>query len=121
MQSKATTVDQYLKEIPENRKQALSQLREIFLSELKGYTEEMNYGMPVYSLNEVVEAGFASQKNYISIYILKEQVVNDFRARLVGANIGKGCIRYSNPNRIDWEVIRGLIRASNESSDPPSC
>lgn len=121
MQSKATTVDQYLEELPENRKQALKQLREIFLSELKGYTEAMNYGMPVYSLNGVEEAGFASQKNYISIYILKEQVVNDFRARLVGANIGKGCIRYSNPNRIDWTVIRELIRAAYESSDPTPC
>lgn len=49
--------------------------------------------MPGYTTNGVVEVGFASQKQYISLYILKEDVVQVNRAALQGLSVGKYCIR----------------------------
>lgn len=43
MQSKATNVDIYLKEIPAERLSALIKLRELSLKQLKGYEEVMEY------------------------------------------------------------------------------
>jgi hypothetical protein len=46
MQSKSQTVDNYMNELPEERKAPMQRLREVFNANLpEGFTEEMNYGM----------------------------------------------------------------------------
>ncbi len=84
MQSKATTVDKYLEEVPIERLEAIKKLRELCLLELKGYEEKMAYGGPCYWKNEIVEVGFASQKHFIGLYILKTDVMQEFRDELKG-------------------------------------
>ena len=44
----------------------LAAIRQLCLENLPGYDEGMDYGMPSYAKDGVVEFGFASQKNYIS-------------------------------------------------------
>ena len=98
MQSKAETVTEYLQEVPEKRQPALSQLRQLCLEKLAGYEESMEYGMPSYKKKDgEVEVAFASQKNYISLYILKEEVLDKYRKNLAHLNLGKGCVRYRKP------------------------
>ena len=46
------------------------------------------------------QPALALQKNYISFYILQEDVLNEYRPRLGGLNVGKGCIRYTKPDEI---------------------
>jgi len=116
MQSKAKTVDAYLQEVPELRQATLSQLRKLCLQILVGYEESMAYGMPSYQKkDEEVEIAFASQKNYISLYILKEEVLNKYRADLAHLNLGKGCIRYRKPEQIDFELVKQLLIESHQS------
>ena len=62
MQSKAKNVAAYLKELPEERRRPLTRMRQLCRQVLVGYEECMEYGMPVYKRNGVVEIGFASQK-----------------------------------------------------------
>ena len=109
MQSKAHSVDQYWEEVPGDRLKALMRLRALCLATLVNYEESMAYGMPSYSKAGIVEVAFASQKNYISFYILKEDVLNRQRPALEGANLGKGCIRYSKPEKINFEVVKRLL------------
>jgi uncharacterized protein YdhG (YjbR/CyaY superfamily) len=117
MQSKAKNVDDYLKEVPENRRESLAQLRKLCQETLLGYQESMEYGMPSYKKKEgEVEVAFASQKNYISFYILKEDVLDKHRAELAGLNVGKGCIRYRKPQQIDFKIVEQLLRDSFQST-----
>ena len=119
MQSKALTVDQYLKEIPQDRHAALTRLRKLCLEFLVGYEENMDYGMPGYKVADgEIEVSFASQKNYISLYILKEDVLNKYRQDLSGLNVGKGCIRYSKPGKIDFKMVEKLLIESRDSESP---
>jgi uncharacterized protein YdhG (YjbR/CyaY superfamily) len=78
----------------------------------------MAYGMPSYSRNGQVEVGFASQKNFIALYILKNDVVDAHRDLLKGkgVSLGKGCIRYSRPERIDFQIVERILKAAQESS-----
>ena len=115
MQSTAKDVNHYLAEVPENRREVLSRLRKLCLDTLKGYEESMAYGMPSYKKKGTVEIAFASQKNYISFYVLKQEVINKHRALLEGLNVGKGCIRYSSPKKLDLKLAEQLLRATNES------
>ena len=122
MQSQAKTVNAYLEEVPIDRKEALAKLRELCRATLKGFEESMEYGMPSYSRNGEVEVAFASQKKYISLYILKQDVMDAYKDKLTGKGIsfGKGCIRYSKPEKIDFKIVEEMLVAT-EKSDAPIC
>jgi uncharacterized protein YdhG (YjbR/CyaY superfamily) len=46
MKSEALTVDQYINNLPDDRKEVLTKMRNVILSNLpEGFQEEMNYGM----------------------------------------------------------------------------
>src|ERR1700733_13096353 len=102
MQSKAKDVDSYLEEVPGDRLEALTKIRQLCRQELKGYVETMKYGMPGYEKQGIGEVGFASQKHFIALYILKTDVVLSYKHLLKGVSIGKGCIRFTKPAKIDF-------------------
>jgi uncharacterized protein YdhG (YjbR/CyaY superfamily) len=115
----ARDVDEYLDEVPEKRKAALVQLRALCLERLAGYEETMEYRMPSYKRpGGEVEVAFASQASYISLYVLRKNVLDRFRDELTAANLGKGCIRYSTPAKIDFEVVSRVLTASSEAEGP---
>jgi uncharacterized protein YdhG (YjbR/CyaY superfamily) len=118
MQSRATTVAAYLDEVPADRHSALEALRGLCVETLIGYEEVMAYGGPCYKNDGVIEVGFASQKNFVALYVLKKGVVDAFRAELVGASFGKGCIRFSKPEKMDFAVIERLLAATRDSTEP---
>ena len=115
MQSKAPTVDEYLKEVPRERLPAMEKLRGIFLQELKGYKESMRYGGPCYEKNDVAEAGFMSQKQYIGVYILKKDVMDQYKNELKGVSMGKGVMRFGDPEKINFDVVRKMVKGTYES------
>lgn len=117
--SKASDVPTYITEAPADRQAALNKLRRLCRKAFSGYEEGMAYGMPCYMRDGKLVVSFASQKQYISLYALKEDVVNEFRTALKGCTIGKGCIRFSNPERIDFEVVEKLLRRTAESKSKP--
>ena len=117
MQSKTKTVTEYLLEVPQERLAVLKKLRALCRKHLKGFKEVMQYGGPVYQRNGVAEVGFASQKHFIGLYILRTDVMKAHAAQLVGTGIshGKGCIRYSKPERVDFKVFESLLKATVNS------
>ena len=117
MQSQATDVTTYLQQVPKARRASLERLRNLCRQTLIGYEEGMDYGMPSYKRNGTIEVSFASQKNYISLYVLKQVVVDGHRAALSGASIGKGCIRFSTPEKLDFNVIESLLVATREAKE----
>ena len=118
MQSTAKDVTSYLEEVPAERRAALTQLREQCLTLLKGFEESMQYGGPCYSRNGVVEVGFASQKHFIGLYILRTDVMKTHSdmLKIKGVSLGKGCIRYSKPEKIDFDVVEKMMKATVEST-----
>lgn len=122
MQSKTEDVTTYLKEIPVDRKAALARLRELCLKHLPGFEESMAYGGPSYSRAGVVEVGFASQKHFIGLYILRTDVMKAHRDSLniKGVTVGKGCIRYPKPEKIDFNVVEKMLM-DTKRSDGPVC
>jgi len=120
MQSQAKDVTTYIEEAPAERQEALTRLRELCRAELTGFKESMVYGGPSYSRRGEVEVGFASQKNFIGLYILRTDVMNAHRHLLAGKGIsvGKGAIRYSTPERIDFDVVQSMLRDTLVSTGP---
>jgi len=117
--SKATDVASYIQEVPAERRAAIEKLRTLCRKNLTGYEECMEFGMPGYKRNGSLELSFASQKQYIALYV-KPILADEFRAELGAASIGKSCIRFTKPEQIDFAVITKLLRRT-EATPPCSC
>lgn len=111
-QSKAADVDRYLAEVPADRREALARLRQLCRTELPGFDETIAYGMPAYQRDGAVEIAFASQRQYVSFYLMRSDVREAFAERLAGQDMGKGCLRFRKPETIDFDLLRGLLRAT---------
>ncbi|MEW1550275.1 iron chaperone [Streptomyces tsukubensis] len=112
VQSAASDVDGYLAGVPEERRAVLTELRRLCRAELVGFDEVMAYGMPAYERDGTAEIAFASQKQYISFYLLRGDVREAFGERLAGQDMGKGCLRFRRPERVDFGLLRDLLRAT---------
>ena len=116
MKSNAKTVDEYLKEVPEKRIPAIKKLRQLCENYLPEHEESMSYNMPSYKRDNQVEVAFASQKQHICVYILKHDVMLNNKEELKGINHGKGCIRFSSPAKIDFQLISKLFQETAASN-----
>jgi uncharacterized protein YdhG (YjbR/CyaY superfamily) len=112
-------VASYIAQAPAERRPALERLRGLCKTVLRGYEESIEYGMPIYKRDGQLEIAFASQKQYISLYVTKHDVVNRHRKALKGCSIGKSCIRYKRPEQIDFDVVKSLLRGTVESHSKP--
>lgn len=128
MQSKATTVEEYLKQLPEDRRAAISKVRSVIRKNLpKGVAEGMQYGMIGYFIPHKLYppgyhcdpkqplpfAALASQKNYMSIYLCsiyqdpgdERWVRDEFAKHGKKLDMGKSCIRFKKLDDLPLEVI----------------
>src|SRR5262245_25193402 len=134
MQSKAKTVDQYLAELPKERRVAIESIRKTILANLPaGYEERMQYGMIGYVVpHKIYAAGYhcdptqplgyaclASQKNYISLYLTcvycDATGAGWFREAWTKAtgktpDMGKSCVRIKSFDELPLEVIGQAIK-----------
>lgn len=133
MQSKASTPEQYIKELPEDRREVISRLRQTALDNLpKGFEETMGYGMLGYVVpfsrypdgyhcdpkTPLPFMNIASQKNHIAVYHsgiyndpkLLEWFTNEYPKHVSGKlDMGKSCIRFKNPKKIPYELLGELF------------
>jgi len=118
-QSQAKTVTAYLKEVPAERTAALKKLRDLCRKHLTGFEKGITYGRPTYSCNGEAEVGFASQKHFIGLYTRRVRT-DGMRAHrellnVKGVSMGKGALRYSKPEHIDFNVVESMLCATQES------
>lgn len=133
MQSKAENPEQYIEQLPEDRKEAISKLRNIILDNLPdGFEETMNYGMLGYVVpHSTYPKGYhtdpklplpflniASQKNFIAVYHMavyaKKDLLEWFTTEYpkhckTKLDMGKSCIRLKKIDQIPYELIGELV------------
>ncbi len=133
MQSKAKTVQQYLDQLPEDRRHAIAAVRDVMLENLpKGFQEGMQYGMIGYFVpHSIYPSGYhckpdeplpyaalASQKNYMSIYLMciygdeqhREWFVDAWQKSGKKLDMGKSCVRFKKLEEVPLKVIGQAIK-----------
>lgn len=112
MQSKATTVAAYLKELPADRQTTFRKLRTLIKQVAPGAKETMKYGMAVFQLagnDALIDfAALASQKQYMALYV-EPAVLKKYRTRLGKLSIGKCCIRFQRLEQLRLDVVSELL------------
>lgn len=133
MRSDASTVDEYLRALPDDRREALQAVRAVILKNLpKGYEEGMQYGMIGYFVPHSIYppgyhcdpkqplpfASLASQKNYMSIYLMctysNEADAAWFRQAWAKTgkklDMVKSCMRFKKIEDVALNVVGQAIR-----------
>ncbi len=109
MQSDAKTVPAYLKQLPVERRAALTNLRAMIKRLAPSLKEVMAYGMPAFARDGEPLIALASQKHYMAIYICYSPVMNRYRKQLAKLDVGKGCIRFRHYADLPLDVIEKMI------------
>lgn len=106
MQSKATTISQYLEELPSDRRVALTELRALIHRVAPKTVEAMQYGLP--SFGDL--CAMASQKNYMALYVCESDLVKSHLAALGKVSCGKGCIRFKRLADLNLSAVESLLK-----------
>ncbi len=132
MKSSAKTVQEYLQELPADRRGAIRAVRDVILAHLpKGYEECMSYGMIGYVVpHSVYPKGYqcnpklpvpfvnlGSQKNYLVLHSMGCYVDAELRAWFEKAwkaagkkfDMGGGCVRFKKLEDVPLEVVGQLV------------
>lgn len=132
MKVNAETPDQYVDQLPNDRKNAVEKLRKTILDNLpEGFVEVMSYGMIGFVVpHSIYPKGYhcdpklplpfiniASQKNAVTLYHMglysDQELLNWFTKEYSNysktkLDMGKSCIRFKKPENIPFELI-GLL------------
>jgi uncharacterized protein YdhG (YjbR/CyaY superfamily) len=132
MQSTATTVDQYIADLPDKRRDAFTKLFSIIRQNIDPkFTEAVGYGMPGWDISKTVYPpgyhvnpalpvpflGVASQKHYIALYHLGlyadqdllKWFVDEYEKTGEKLDMGKSCIRFKKMDKIPYQLIGELV------------
>ena len=132
MTYKATSPDDYVSQLPEERQVVITKLREVIKANLpKGFEEVISYGMIGYVVpHSLYPDGYhcdtklplpflsiASQKNFIAIYHMGVYADPELMEWFVGEypkyvktklDMGKSCVRLKKMDQIPYELIGEL-------------
>ncbi len=134
MKYDVNSVNEYIKALPDERKDVFIKLRQVIKENLpEGFEECLSYGMPSFSVpHSLYPEGYhckseeplpfislGNQKNYIGFYhmgIYAFPPLHEwFREEYTGLGIGKpdmgkGCLRLKKIDKIPYELIGELCR-----------
>ena len=134
MQYNAHTVDEYINQLPEERKIVITKLRTIINKNLpNGFVEQLNYKMPGYIVpHSLYPDGYhcspelplpfmsiASQKNFVALYHsgiyaspeLYDWFVSEYPKHCkYKLDMGKSCVRFKRMDDIPYVLITELVR-----------
>ncbi|MBT8279354.1 MAG: DUF1801 domain-containing protein [Bacteroidia bacterium] len=134
MQYKASSPDDYIKQLPDERQEPMKKLRKVINDNLpSGFEECINYGMIGYVVpHSIYPDGYhcspelplpfmsiASQKNFIAVYHMgvyaNEKLLKWFTSEYpkhckYKLDMGKSCVRFKKIEDIPYELIAELSR-----------
>lgn len=125
MKSNAESVEEYLEELPEERREAVETVRQVVLEHLPdGYEEAMNWGMiayqvpletypDTYNAKPLMYAALASQKRHMSLYLtgiyIDEQAKREFETAYKATgkryDVGASCVRFRKLDDLPLDLI----------------
>jgi uncharacterized protein YdhG (YjbR/CyaY superfamily) len=129
VRSEASSVEQYLAELPDDRRDAIEAVRDVIVENLPdGYVEEMNWGMISYSVpletypdtyngQPLMYAAVASQKNHMAVYLSgvyadegrRETFLEKYRETGKRLDMGKSCVRFRTIDDLPVDLIGDTI------------
>ena len=127
--SKATTVEEYLDELADDRRETVEAVRDVVNANLPdGYEETVQFGMisyvvplerypKTYNRQALQYAALASQKNYVSLYLMnvygdqetERWFLDRYKASGKRLDMGKSCVRFKSVDDLPLDLVGEAI------------
>jgi uncharacterized protein YdhG (YjbR/CyaY superfamily) len=116
-----TTVEEYLLSLPEDRRDAVRQLRDTIRAAAPAATETIAYSMPAFrSHGGQFLVSFAAFKSHYSLFPASEAVVEALGDELAPYLAGKGTIRFPADEPLPLSTVAKVVKirlAQNGAND----
>jgi uncharacterized protein YdhG (YjbR/CyaY superfamily) len=116
MKSTAATPREYVAALPPDRRAHVETLRKLVKKQVPAAAESIQWGMIGYALDGRPFAAIASQKNYLSLYLMDLYTQPGLRERHAAAlaklKMGKSCINFSDVEELPLDAIADILRAA---------
>lgn len=106
--SAATSIDEYLAELPDESRRMLSRIREIIRAAAPDAVETISYAMPTFDMNGKHLVHFAAFKNHVGLYPTPSGLVA-FAEELRPYQTGKGTARFAMDAPLPEDLIRRIV------------
>lgn len=133
MRSTAATVEEYLLELPDDRRHAIANVREVILAHLPaGFAEVMQYGMisyvvplerypNTYNGQALAVASLGNQKNHMSLHLMavyghagnQQWLREQWAATGKKLDMGKACLRFRKLDDLDLHIVGQAIERTS--------
>jgi uncharacterized protein YdhG (YjbR/CyaY superfamily) len=104
-------IDDYLKDLAEDRQKALKDLRKKIRSIIPGAQECISYGIPAFRLNGVVVAGFCATAKGCSYFPFSGSTLKTLGRAVREYGQTKSSLHFSPDEPLPGTLVRKLIRA----------
>lgn len=108
---KVSTIDQYLRSVPEDRRRALEDLRAKIRSTVPGAEECISYRIPAFRLNGDVIAGFCATAKGCSYFPFSGSTLKSLANELGRYEQTKSSLHFSTDKPLPITLVRKLIKA----------
>ena len=105
----AGTIDEYLAQLPADKRAALQWLRRYIKAAAPGAEECISYGIPAFRLDGRLLVHFGAAARHCSFY--PGTVVESFRRDLEAYDISKGTIRFPPDDPLPAGLVKRIVRA----------
>jgi len=105
----ATSVEDYLAALPDERRSAVQELRRTIRAAAPEATELISYQMPAFRSHGQFLVSYAAFKNHYSLFPASEAVVTGLGEELTPHLSGKGTIRFRADDPIPSALVTKIV------------
>ena len=112
------TVDDYLKALPKESRDALQRLRKTIRAAAPNADEVISYSIPFYKQNGMLVGFSASAKDYLTFHIISGDLLREHANALAPFKTGKGSIQFTAAKPLPTPLVTKIVKArvaENES------
>jgi uncharacterized protein YdhG (YjbR/CyaY superfamily) len=111
--AKYQNVDEYMAQLPEDRRAVMEQLRSTIRSAAPDATEAISYNMPAFRLDGRFLVSYEAFKRHYSLFPWSDSMVEELGEEMKPYAVGKGTIRFPADKPIPFALVTRIVEIRN--------
>ena len=107
--AKYQNVDEYMAQLPDDRRAVMEQLRSTIRSAAPEATELISYNMPAFKVGGRFLVSYEAFKRHYSLFPWSDEMVEELGEEMKPHAVGKGTIRFAADEPISFELVRRIV------------